>query len=274
MGWIRGFFTVVVAVFLFFSILSLNLFGILSSSLTYENVQHESEIVLEEILIDLNVTSIIEQRYPAIISFCLNNSEVVINSQYVFSDSNYVFDIPCEVVIDGLDAVIDEGIRSIVHRIYYGNYSENMTDYLDTPKDAPLFLISEKAHNTTKKIFCYSIIFTLILIGLLFFMVEKKSNSFLLPGIFLVISSLIFFKIDNLFSLFSDGIIFKFLGIFFSTAFPVSIRLMIIGILLIAFAIIFKVFKFGFWISSFIEKIKEKFNKNSSSFKVNKSKKK
>jgi len=48
------------------------------------------------------------------------------------------------------------------------------------------------------------------------------------------------------------------LGIFFSTAFPVSIRLLIAGILLILIAVFFKAFRVGFWISSLVEKFKEK----------------
>jgi len=258
MGIIRGFFVVIVAVLLFFSVFSLNLFGILSSSLTYENVQQQAEIILGDVMNDLNVTSVIEQRYPTIVSFCLNNSEVVVNSEYVFSESDYVFDIPCESALQGIDAVIDEGIKSVVHKIYYGNYSENITSYLDAPQDAPLFLISEQAQKTTSKIFYYSLLATLILMGLLFFAVEKKSNSFLISGIYFVLCSLSFMKINNLFSLFSDGILFKFMGIFFSTAFPVSIRLLIIGILLLAIAIVFKVFRVGFWISSIAEKFKGK----------------
>jgi hypothetical protein len=258
MGMIRGFFVVIVAVLLFFSLFAVNLFGILSSSLTYEKVQEKAEIVLEDILVDLNVTSIIEQRYPVIVSFCQNNSEVVINSEYIFSDEGIVFDIPCESALQGVDAVIDEGIKSVVHKIYYGNYSENATDYLNTPQDAPLFLISEKAHNVSSNIFYYSILASLILIGLLFLLTERKSNTFLLPGIFMVLSSLLFFKIKDVLSLFSDGIIFKFLGIFFSTSFPVSIRILILGILFILVAVFFKVFRIGFWISSLVEKFKNK----------------
>jgi hypothetical protein len=254
MAWIRGFFTVVVAVLIFFSVLSLNLFGILSSSLTYENVYEESSIIFEDVLQDLNVSSIIEKRYPAIVEFCENNSE------FVFGEEGYVFEIPCDSVIQGTDAVLQEGVKSVINKIYYGNYSEKVTDYLDEPQEAPLFLISEKAHNFTSKIFYYSILLFIFLIVALFFLVNNKSNTFLLPGIFMVVISLLFFKINSFFSHLSDGILFQFLGIFFSRSFPVSMRLLIIGILLIAIAIVFKVFKVGFWVSSLIEKFKEKKN--------------
>jgi hypothetical protein len=264
MGWIRGFFTVVVAVLIFFSVLSLNLFGILSSSLTYENVYEESSIVFENILHDVNVDSIITSRYPLIVEFCKNNSE------FVFSDSGFVFEIPCDSITEGADAVLREGIKSAIHKIYYGNYSEKVTSYLDEPQEVPLFLISEKAHNFTSKIFYYSLFFFIILFASLFFLVKNKSNTFLLPGIFMVVISLLFFKINEFFSLFSDGILFQFLGIFFSKSFPVSIRILIVGILLIIVAVVFRVFKIGFWISSFIEKMKEKLQKPTQVNKKNK----
>lgn len=267
---IRGFFVVIVAVLLFFSVFSLNLFGILSSSLTYENVQQQAEIILKDALMDLNVTSIIEQRYPMIVAFCVNNSEVVIGSEYIFSNEGIVFDIPCESALQGIDTVVDEGIRSVVHRIYYGNYSENITSYLDTPQDAPLFLISEKAQIFSKNTFYYSLLASLILIGLLFLLTERKSNTFLLPGIFMVLSSLIFFKINDILALFSDGMLSKFLGIFFSTSFEVSVIILIAGVLLILVAVFFKIFRIGFWISSLVQKFKGKSTPVQTSKKKNK----
>jgi uncharacterized protein YneF (UPF0154 family) len=65
-----------------------------------------------------------------------------------------------------------------------------------------------------------------------------------------------------LLSLFSDGIVFKVLGVFFSESFYISLKLLIAGILLIILAIVFKVFKLGFWISSMVEKVKEKMRKS------------
>ena len=252
MGWIRGFFTVIVAVLLFFSLFAVNLFGILSSSLTYENVYNESSVLFEDILSDLNVSSIIEERYPVIVSFCQNNSE------FVFSEAGYVFEIPCESALQGTEAVIDEGVKSVIRKIYYEEYSGNASDYLDELQSSPLFLISQNAQKFSSKVFYYSFLASLILIVLLFFVVEKKSNAFLISGIYLVSNSLVFFKINDIFSLFSDGIVFQFLGIFFSTAFSVSIRLLVVGILFILVAIFFKAFRVGFWISSLVEKFKEK----------------
>ncbi len=268
MGGIKGFFLVIVSILLFFSIISLSLFSVLSSSLTYENVYKESSVFVGEILQDLNVNQIIEQQYPLMLLYCENNT------QFVFSDSNYVFEIPCESVFQGKEAIFNEGIKSIVKDFYYKDYSENFISYLDNPQDAPLFLISEKAYNFTNKLFYSSLAISIILTLLLFFLTEKKSNTFLLPGIFFVFSSLLFFKMDSILAKFSEGIVFQFFGIFFSTTFSISIRLLIIGILLIAIAIVFKVFKVGFWISSFIEKFKKSPQKSQEKSNVTQIKKK
>lgn len=257
MGLIRNFLTVIVGVLLFFSVFSINLFGILSSSLTYENVYRESSVVFEDILSEVDVNSVIEERYPEIVLFCQNNSE------FVFMEGNYVFEIPCEAALEGTEAIIEEGIKSVVREIYYENYSLSPDESIDELKDSPFFLISEKMHNSTKKIFSFSIFLSVILLIALFFLVDNKSNAFLIPGIYLALTSLLFFKIDSLFSIFSEGIILKILGIFFSTSFSVSIRLLILGILLIIIAVVFKVFKLGFWISNITEKLSEKFPKKS-----------
>ena len=252
MGWLRGFFTVIVAVLLFFSVFSLSLFGIVSTSLTYDNVYKESSVIFGDILSNVNVSLVIEKNYPMIVSFCENNSE------YVFSEGGYVFDISCESVMQGTEAILEDGIKSVISKIYYDDYSIDASNYIDEPQNAPLFLISEQAHDSASRIFYYSILASLILLAALFFLVENKSNTFLIPGIYFVLNSLMFFKINNVSSLFSDGIVFKFLGIFFSTSFSVSVKLLIIGILLIVIAIVFKVFKVGFWISSVMEKFQKR----------------
>lgn len=252
MGGIRGFFSVIVSVILFFSILSLNLFGILSSSLTYETIQIESMGVVNTLVDDLNISSMINQYYPLILIFCQNNSE------YVFSESDYVFTIPCDNVVQGPEKVLEEGIKSVIYNVYYGDYPGKIGDYLDNLQDSPFFLISQKAYFFTSKIFYYSLVLSIILLIALFFLVHNKSNAFLIPGIFVTLFSLLFLKFNVFFSKTSNGIISQFLGIFFSKSFPVSIRFLIVGIVFIVVAIVFKVFKVGFWISSFLEKFQKK----------------
>jgi hypothetical protein len=96
------------------------------------------------------------------------------------------------------------------------------------------------------------------LLGLSFLLIEKKTNLPILVGSMLIISSLPFFKLDYFFSLLADKIIFKFLKIFFSQAYFVSIKSLIVGAILLIAGIILDIFKIGFKISNLISKIKEK----------------
>lgn len=247
MGTLRNFFTVIVAVLLFFSVLSLNLFWILSSSLTYENIYETSSLVIKGILSNLNISFIMEDYSPKIIAYCQNNSE------FVFSEQGYVFEIPCESALQGTDAILNEGIKNVVYQIYYKNYSFSKNS-IDELQNNPLFLISEKTHNFTNKILYFSSSIFIILFVTLFFLVDKKSNAFLIPGIYLIFSSLLFFKMDKLISKSFSEIVSQFLGIFFSTSFSVSIKLLILGIVFIFIFILLQSFKIGFWISKVMGK--------------------
>ena len=254
MGVIRGILLVVVAVLFFFSVILVSLFWTLNLSLNYDNVQKESTIVLKDILQqDANFSSIISASYPLIQTYCqLQN-----NSNYVFNSEGYTFDIPCSSMSQGERSVIDEGIKSLIHRVYYTGYD---CDFLNcfSKYPVPLFLISEKAYNYWHDKFYWILGISAILLVLIFLLVEKKTNTFILSGILVIISALPFIKLDSIMSMFSNKIIFKFLEIFFSQAYTVSIRIIIAGIALLAIGIVFDVFKLGFSISAFFSKIKEK----------------
>lgn len=258
MGVIRGVLLVLVAVLLFLSIICTNLFWTLSSSLKYENVEKESVIIAKDFLKGVNVDTAIKQMYPLILSYCKNNSE------YVFNYQGYTFDVPCSVASKGQDAIIEEGVKDLVKNVYYTEYDCNFLDCASKPQ-LPLFLVSEKAYNFfTNKLYLFLIAF-FILLALTFLLVEKKTNVPILAGSLLIVSSLIFIKSDFLFALFSDNIIFKFLGIFFSQAYFVSLRILIAGIILVVIGIIFKIFKVGFFVSNLLKPKEQKKGKKKKS---------
>ncbi len=249
MGVIRGILLVFVAVFLFFSFLSLNLLWTLSSSLTYENVQKESLVLANDFLEEMNITETVKQVYPFVILYCQNYSE------YVFSFQGYTVNIPCTVAMQGEDAIIQEGIKDVINSIYYAKYDCNFIDCF-RKYPVPLFLISEKSHNFfTEKVYLL-IVSSLVFFALAFLLVKKKTNSFILSGILLIISSLPFIKLNSIMSMFSDQVIFKLLGIFFSQAYFVSIRALFIGIGVLILGILLDIFKIGFLISKLISKIR------------------
>lgn len=251
MGAIRGILLVFVVVLLFLSVLSANLFWALTVSLNYDNVQEESTSIIKDFLQGMNMTGIIKQNYPLIQFYCINHSE------YTFNYQGYTLDIPCSVVAQGENAIVEEGIRDLIKGVYYTKYDCN---FLDCPSkfQLPLFLISEKAHDFWKSNLYFALGISFVLLALLFLFIEKKTNLPILAGSLLVVSSLIFIKLDSLFSLFSNQVIFKFLKIFFSKSYFVSFRILIAGIVLVITGIVLKIFKVGFSISDFISKLKEK----------------
>ncbi len=258
MGVIRGFFLVIATVLLFLSLISMTLFWTLGSSLSYNNVEKQSVIIIKDFLQDTNVTDHIQKVYPIIQLYCQNYSN------YVFSLEGYTVDIPCDVALQGDDAVIEEGIKDMVHEIYYTEYDCDFLNcfnemYIDSKgKVTPFFLISEKAYDFWNNKFHISLIASLVLLALVFLLIEKKTTMPLLIGSLLIISSLPFIKLDVLLSLFSDKTSVKLLSIFFSQAYFIAVKILIAGIILLAIGIILKIFKVGFSISDFISKIKEK----------------
>lgn len=250
MGAIRGILLVFVLVLLFFSFLSVNIFWTLSSSLSYENLQKKSVDIVGDFLQEINVTTLIKQNYPLIQFYCKNYSS------YVFNYQGYTFDIPCTTVLSGEKAIIEEGVKDLLQGIYYEKYECTFIDCFKKTT-IPLFLISQKAHDFWKNKLYLCLIASLVLLILTFLLVEKKINTFILSGSLLIVSALPFIKLDSILSIFSDRTIFKFLGIFFSQAHAVSVKILIIGGVLLIFGIILSIFKIGFSISNFISKIKE-----------------
>ena len=249
MGVIRGIFLVIVSVLLFLSFICVNLFGILSLSLTYENVQNQSVPIVQTALQDSNMTNKIQEVYPLIQAVCQTSPN------YIFVVANYSITIPCTVALQGSDAIIKEGIKNVIHQIYYTNYD---CDFLNCIKSSqlPVFLLSEKAYNFWIEKFRISLAVSFVLLVLLLFLLEKKANMPILSGILLAISSSIFIKLDLIFNSLSNKMVSQILKVFFSQSFYFSLKVLIVGIVFIGIGILLKMFKVGFFISNLISKIK------------------
>ncbi len=254
MGVARGALLVLVVALLFLSFFSLNLLLTLSSSMKYENVERESSVMIKNFMSEMglaNLTEIVRQNYPMIQLYCMNNSEYILNYE------GYTIDLPCSVVSQGQDAIVNEWIKDSIHGIYYTRYDCNFIDCFDK-YPVPVFLLSEQYRELwTSKIFL-SLIACLVLSVLVFFLVKKKANAFILSGILLIVSSLPFIKMDYILSLPSERMIFDLLWIFLSQSFYVSIKLLIVGVVLLAFGILIHIFKIGILMSNLIFKRKGK----------------
>jgi len=237
MGLIRGGLALIVGILLFASLLVGNVFLTFNLSINPENIQEEVVNNLDNIIdsveneTQINLTEEIEEKTPLIESYCENNTE------FVYSQDGYTVDIPCEVALEGKEAIVEESIGDIVDEIYTEEYECNsFWDCALNPKENPFYLFSEEAKQSWKNIFYYSLILSLILIGLMFLLIERKSSFFITLGILFIITSLPFIKIESFFSLFENEFI-QFISVLFSEANLVFLIGLSLGIIILVIGI-------------------------------------
>ena len=187
------------------------------------------------------------------------------NSVFVFAQEDYTFELPCEVVSNGSEAVIDYGLNSLVEEAYYKEYDCNFLSCLKET-GSPFFLVSQKAKDYWNGKFYLSLFLSFGLIALMFFLIENKTNLFIIVGSLLVVSSLPFAKLDWILS-FMDQYLMGVFTVFFSQAYFVFLNIFVLGIIVLIIGVVLKFFKMGFKISEIIDKFNK--DKNPSKGKVN-----
>jgi len=249
MGVIRGGLLVIVSVALFLCLFATTTLLVLSWSLEYDNVKEElGSVIFDLTQKEIDFAGLIAESLPAIELYCENNTE------FVFGEGGFTFSVPCELVPQGPDAIVEHSVNSFVEKAYYQEYDCGFWNCL-TQEETPLFLISEKARDYWNHYFYIALIFSFVLSVLTFLLIEKKSNFPILLGIFLIIVSLPFSRIQVLLSL-AGSTISGLLSIFFNQSSAVFWRVLVLGIIVLVIGLIFKVFKIGFKISSWFKKKK------------------
>ncbi|MCK4553252.1 hypothetical protein KAT80_03540 [Candidatus Pacearchaeota archaeon] len=241
MGLIRGGLLVVVSVLLFVVFLAGNVLWTLDKSLDYETIKPELVSIVKEVIEDeININEVVGEEFEKMQVYCLNNSE------YVFShdESGRVFEVGCEVVAQGSDAVIEHAIEDFVEEIYHGKAEESMFDFA-------------KLKESINSYFYIALAAALVLFVLVFFLAEAKSNSFIIAGSLLVISSLPFIKIEQFLFWVPFGFA-KHFTVFFSKAYTVFLISLITGLIVLGIGIVMKFFGVGFKLFDFFSKIKSK----------------
>ena len=118
MGLIRGGLLVIACVLLFVSLLAGNIFLTLTFSLNHENIKNEFSSSIKDLAIngeDLN--QLVEKNLFLMEVVCQNNSE------FVFENGDYDLSIPCEIVPQGSEAIIDYSAKNFVEEFYYKEYN-------------------------------------------------------------------------------------------------------------------------------------------------------
>jgi hypothetical protein len=251
MGFIRGGLLVIVSVLLFVSILTANLLFTISWSLNYDNVKVELKNVVNDLIVKEELSNPLVDDYGKMQTYCQNYSD------YVASYGGSTFIIPCSVVSQGPDAVVDQGISQFIEKIYFANYDCEFFDCFNK-NEIPFFIVSAKSQDYFYSKFNYVLMIIGVFSILGFILSEKKSNFFLLISILIVLAALPFAKFDLLFGLFG-GTAKSLLLVFFSKSYSVFLGGIILGVSLFLLGWILKLFKVGFKISTiFAKKDQEK----------------
>lgn len=269
MGVLRGFGIVIISVLLFVFLLAAGIFGTLTTSLTYENVQPKVHDIASEIVTtQIGTNNIVNQITPYLELYCQNSTEIVQKF------GNYTFVFPCDVVSQGQDEIVNYTVDYLVNDFYYKDYNCTFTKcFQESP--IPLFLVSDQARVYWRNLFYKSLIGILILLGLIFLFVEKKSNALILPGILMIASSLIVSQLKTIgsfiaklilspiFSALSEtplskDIITNIVRMFFSESTRMFLWMFITGIIFIIVGIIFRITGLGVKIQQKMERLKNK----------------
>lgn len=265
MGFIKGSLFVIVATCFFIALLAMNSIFVISSSLDYNNIKADLVPVVKDTLKEnINLTSVIDfKQYPLMQKFCKNSSQ---QFDYKFTEKNYTFSVSCGAISNGTEAVFDEVIDKFVYEQYNKEYA---CDYWQCFKagEIPFFIVSQHSADYWNKQFYFSILISVALFGLMFLFIEKKTNLPLVAGSLIILSSLLFAKLEAITKWAINALLtlpispedyLKFFTLIFTQSSRVFIIMLIIGLIVLAIGIIMKFFAIGFKINEFFSKFKSK----------------
>jgi hypothetical protein len=176
-----------------------------------------------------------------------------IGSEYKFTYGNYSLTLPCQIIENGTDAIIDYGAGYIVDQIYYTEYNCEFWQCVGN-SSVPLVLISEKAMDYWRGKFLLLLILSFIIFALIFFISKNRTTTFIVTGGLLIISALPFRKLNWALTFVPEKLSGIF-SVFFTKAHSVFVIMLVIGIVFIILGIISKIFG---WNMNFNEESSEK----------------
>jgi c-di-AMP phosphodiesterase-like protein len=160
--------------------------------------------------------------------------------------------IPCQVIEQGPDSIIEYGADNFIDEVYYAEYNCELWDCVGN-SSFPLVLFSEKAMDYWRAKFLLLAAISIALFALIFFISRNRTTTFIVTGILIILSSLPFRGLGWVLNLLPS----EFSGIFsafFAKSHAVFIIMLVIGIIFIGIGIIFKLFG---WSMNFMKKVSE-----------------
>jgi len=251
MGLIRSGLVVTVASVLFLSLFLGNAFLTLDWSLEYETVQPHIVDFTSNTVKDLGIQKVLENGYPLMQLHCQSYPS------FIYSDDSISMEIPCDVISQGVDPMINYGVEKIVEESYYREYNCSFFKCLKE-ENGEFVLVSKTAKDYWNSKFKLSLIVSVLLIALLVLIMEKKHASLTITGILMVVAALPFRKLNWVINLLPDGNITDLVLAFFTKSYNVFLIMIIIGVSLFAIGIAFEFLGFGLKFSKFIGLFKKK----------------
>jgi hypothetical protein len=264
MGIIRSVLIVFFSIVLLLSLIITSLLFTIALTLDFQNIQpainNLTHTLLEE---EYDLRQNIDSNLVQARELCENNSG------YTFQFQEQDIEIPCEIIIKNTSEIIEFTIQNFTKEIYYQEYNCDFWNcFQETGK--PFFLVSKKAQDYWYSKFYISLIATLAIIAILYILFSSTSNFSIFIGGILVLSSLVFIKLDYaiekiLTSIVSGtqgmlsksfDIILNSVTILFSQTYQAYLTALLIGIGLIILGILIKFFGLGMKLSAWLEKCK------------------
>ena len=245
-----------VGILLLVSLLFGNLFLTFAISTNYENIKSEATPAIRAAILG-------DGKLGKQIEYSINNSTLQCKNNSVVNFSDLDLDIkteiPCEVLKQGKEQVVNYTTDKIIEDIYYRDYECSFTDCFK--KEGAIFLVSEHAKNYWMgKFYLFLTISILIILGA-FFLFEEKSNYLLFTGSMCIVSSLPLIKLDWIMNIFigtiassmnlasslkltNNSSLVGLFSIFFSESVRVFWIFFILGLGIIVVGLIFKFWNF------------------------------
>jgi|APSaa5957512535_1039671.scaffolds.fasta_scaffold03606_2 hypothetical protein len=259
MGFLRGTALFFIGFILLISLLVGNVLLMLTMSISYDNVESSLVSTFENVIEggfeviegqDINLTEVVEEKLILMQDYCVNNSE------FVYIEQDFTFVVPCDVIDEGIEGIVNESIKSVVSEFYYTSYD---CDFLDCfgEENIPFFLVSEQSKDYLQGKFYLVLLASTILALLALLLVENKKNFPIVLGALMIISSLPFMKLDIF--IFGDvGPLMNFISVFISEASKVFWIFFLSGLVIIGLGITMHSVDLGVFIAEKIKNRKQK----------------
>lgn len=255
MGFIRGALLFLVGILLFVSLLAGNTLLTLGMSLSYENVNNELSFLLTDIILgeydnglddtEINLTGRVDEGFSFMEEYCEDNTE------FVYAEGDYSFEVPCDVVEQGPEQIINQSISSAVDEVYYKEYDCGFWDCFEE-EGLPFFLVSEKAKEYWIGKFYLALLVSIILAVCVFFLVENKRNFPIVLGVLMIVPALPFMKLNSFVGVFGGKFI-RFVSVFISEARTIFLIFFLSGLILIGLGVVLHFVKAGFSLAEWIK---------------------